>query len=168
MRFDAKHVKLVLGVGIAALVAGVALAQTPAIKAALVRDVDNPDRLPGFTDFMAVNIPAGDNEAQVCSDRVPEGKILVLDQVSLGVNAPTGESPKAVIGREAVGTVLAYLPLTDAGPSSGDLNYWVGVWQLRGVRFGPAEQACIVLWRYPVSGRIVPATATLTGHLIDR
>lgn len=167
MRLDAKHVKLVLGVAIAALVAGVALAQTPAVRAALVRDIDNPDRLPVFLDRITVNIAGGDNEQQVCTDPVPDGKVWVLDQVSIGLNAPIGQRPKAALGHPAVGTILAYLPLTDTGAHSDTLETWDGVWPLAGIRVGAGDTACIILSRYPVSAGGVYSLAILTGHLVD-
>ncbi len=168
MRLDAKHVKLVLGVAIAALVAGVALAQTPAVRAALVRDVDNPDRLPVFLDRMGVDIPGGDNEVQVCGEAVPDGKLLVLDQISIGLTAPTGQSVRAAVGYPAVGTILAYLPLTDAGAHNASLEAWEGLWQLDRVHFGPGSTPCVILSRYPVTGVGVYSSVILLGHLVDR
>ena len=130
----------------------------------LVRDMDNPARMP-YTDALSVAIGNGSSGNTFNFAMVPSGKLLVIEFVSIQAGMPSMQRAFGQIETDATGTTQIYqIPLAFVGTFTGT-DELVGGQQVRLYARGGTTPA-FNFARNSTTGS-APAFAAISGYLVN-
>jgi hypothetical protein len=140
-------------------------AQTP--RPAITRDIDNPDRQELYAVSGSATVPNGRISESWCSDAVPAGKRLVVENLAAHSTHSIVDPMLAIFrGREgSAERNYAYLPLSPSATTTGG-TYHVATLRVQ-IRLAAGIAPCFIALRTSSYSGDVRFWFTVSGYLVD-